>query len=110
MDTIFLSAVLIISLVYEYFKREKAHKLTIENLKDGILPTPIGSQKDLAGIILLCVVGIVYFAFLLYLIFYLPIKIQPLLLIAPIGIGVSLALLLRRDINIYNDARKGEGQ
>jgi hypothetical protein len=53
MMTYFLEAAIVLSLIYEYHKRKKAHIRTIAGLKEGIVPEDPVIHKDLLGIILL---------------------------------------------------------
>ncbi len=101
-----LEIMLIVSLVYEYHKRNQRHLQIIADLKNGIVrPDPI-ITKELFGIILISFVTVLYLGFLTYLAFFFPMKIHPLLLIAPVGIGCSLIVLGRRDILLYQQQRK----
>jgi len=93
-------------IVWQYYKREKSHKATIENLKNGIIPEPSNNRKDLLGIILIFIIAIIFFGFLIFLTFYFPIRIYPLLLMLPYGIGITIILLWRRDFLLYRKQRR----
>jgi hypothetical protein len=106
MMTYFLEAAIVLSLIFEYHKRKKAHIRTIAGLKEGIVPEDPVIHKDLLGIILLSLVTVLFIGFLVYLTFFFPITIPPLLLAAPYGIAVTMLLLGRRDLLLYQQQRQ----
>ena len=106
MMTYFLEAATVLSLIYEYRKRNKTHIRTIAGLKEGIIPEDPVHQKDLLGIILLSIVTVLFIGFLVYLTFFFPITIPPILLAAPYGIAVTMVLLGRRDLLLFQQQHK----
>ena len=106
MMTYFLEAATVLSLIYEYRKRNKTHIRTIAGLKERIIPEDPVHQKDLVGIILLSLVTVLFIGFLIYLTFFFPITIPPLLLAAPYGIAVTMVLLGRRDLLLYRQQQR----
>ncbi len=106
MLTYFLEAAIVLSLIYEYRKRKKAHILAIAGLKEGIFPKDPVLQKDLVGIILVSIVTVLFVGFLVYITFFFPITIPSLLLAAPYGIAVTMLLLGRRDLLLYRQQQR----
>ena len=106
MMTYFLEAAIVLSLIFEYRKRNKTHIRTIAGLKEGIFPKDPVLQKDLLGIILLSIVSVLFIGFLVYLTFFFPITITPILLAAPYGIAVTMVLLGRRDLLLYRQQQQ----
>ncbi|MFZ4622419.1 MAG: hypothetical protein ACOYNS_17785 [Bacteroidota bacterium] len=106
MQTYLIEAAVVLSLIYEYRKRKKAHILTIAGLKEGIMPEDPVIHKDLLGIILVSTVTILFIGFLVYITFFFPITVHPLLLAAPYGIAVSMLMLGRRDLLLYRQQQK----
>ena len=106
MMTYFLEAAIVLSLIYEYRKRNKTHIRTIAGLKEGNIHEDPVLPKDLAGIVLLSLVTALFIGFLVYLTFFFPITITPILLAAPYGIAVTMVLLGRRDLLLYRQQQK----
>ncbi len=106
MGTYFFDIWIVVLLVWEYYKREKSHKMIIENLKNGTLPELSNNQKGLLGIILISAISVIFFGFLIYITLFFPIKIHPLFLISPFGIGITIMLLWRRDLLLYRKQRR----
>ena len=106
MMTYFLEAAIVLSLIYEYRKRKNAHLRTIAGLKEGNIHEDPVLQKDLLGIILLSLVTVLFIGFLVYLTFFFPITITPILLAAPYGIAVTMVLLGRRDLLLYRQQQR----
>lgn len=101
MINIIFAIMLILSLLYEYRKREELHKKNIENLKNNIVLQPATQRKDLFGIILIGFTGFFFMGFLVFLAFFFPIRVPRVLLLSPLGIGVTIIMLVRRDIALY---------
>ena len=85
----------------DYKKREFEHKKVIENLKIGIYPEQKAVTATILNIIITAFIVILFFCFLFYVMFYVRIHIHPLFYISPLGIAITLILLLRRDIIVY---------
>ncbi len=106
MQTYLLEAAVVLSLIYEYHKRKKAHIRIIAGLKEGFMPKDTVIQKDLLGILLVSIVSVLFIGFLVYITFFFPLTVHPVLLAAPYGIAVTMLMLGRRDILLYRQQRK----
>lgn len=107
---------IVASLIYEYYRREKRHALVIESLKKGVLPDAGIQKENTLGAVWTFVFTIFYTGFLIFVTFflfvsgkiYLPlwIKLGFLILIPWYGIGVMLVLVCKR--NFHHQQIKSE--
>ncbi|MCK9407570.1 MAG: hypothetical protein WCX28_00070 [Bacteriovoracaceae bacterium] len=101
-----ITVLLAFTLGYEYYRREKRHALLIANLKENTLPDVAIQRESPSGIVLTIVFTVLYLGFILFLLYFffiigklkLPVYAPPFILFFPIGIGVMLVLIVRRNM------------
>lgn len=100
--------IVLLSVGYEYYRREKRHRMVIESLKSGNLPEVEIQRETVFGLSVTLVLTILYLCFMAFLMyfFFLSGKLQiaswiPALFLIPwFGIGVTLVLINIRNLKI----------
>jgi hypothetical protein len=98
--------IVLLSVGYEYYRREKRHRLMIESLKGGILPEVDIQQETIFGLSITLLFTILYIGFMAFLayFFFFSLRLRgalwfsTLFLIPWFGIGVTLVLITIRNV------------
>lgn len=103
---IFWMIIAIIAFYIDYQRKEHEHKKIIENLKLGVYTESTQALVPFINVLLTLFIFLLFVGFFLYVVIFIRLKIYPLYFIAPVGIGISLILLVLRDFKKYRNQRR----
>lgn len=90
---------------HEYKRRDERHRAVITALKEGVALPDAVAERTTAGLVLTGIIAAAYLAFMIWLMFFFPVRIAWYLLLPPLTILPALAGILWRDLAIVRSQR-----